>query len=230
MTDEPSPSSSGVRPFADSQSLLELIGRLESIERRTSENSSSKEGLLQRLAALEGSLHDLQTTRGIDDKNSGAEDELQRKLQESMENARAQKLACLEARLMAIEKLLASTSGTFLSPKPLNPLSPKSDGLLSPKTPNPEAKRLKAMMGNFERRFGGLEARLDALASNEASSLAEVRARVQGLDKRVQGLHRHVNLEAQLSKRVATAEWRLEQVRLPQVFFSGESWKDGVCW
>lgn len=146
----------------------------------------------------------------------------------------AEPASSLEERLELLEQILILETGAsdlrgVLNP---NPLSPKSAKPLSPRSPNPvlspkplnaksprgqqpAAADAKPRLASVERRLGGLEARLDALASNEATgaaALAETRARVQGLDKRVQGLHRNVDLEAQLSKRVAAAEWRLEQV------------------
>ncbi|GAQ83690.1 hypothetical protein KFL_001580040 [Klebsormidium nitens] len=152
----------------------------------------------------------------------------------------ADSASSLEERLELVEQILILETGAsdlrgFLNPKPANalsptakptkPLSPRSPNpVLSPKPSNPKAVSgqqppasadAKPRLASVERRLGGLEARLDALASNEAAGAAaqaETRARVQGLDKRVQGLHRNLDLEAQLSKRVAAAEWRLEQV------------------
>lgn len=214
-------------PQAVYQALLSLKGRLEILERRTSE-SAPMEGLVHRLVAVEAALQELhQKDQQVRNKAFVSNDSVPER-DGTIENTRERRFEVLEARLGSIEQLLVSEAGGFLSPKPSNPLSPKSpnpfcprdtnaNALLSPKPSNP-ARSSSSRVASFERRLGGLEARLEALAANEssgASALAEVRARVQGLDKRVQGLHRNVDLEAQLSKRVATAEWRLEQVRRP---------------
>jgi hypothetical protein len=212
-------------PQAVSQALLSLKGRLEVLERRTSE-SSPMEGLVHRLVAVEAGLQELhKENQQGKNKAFGRNDSVPER-DGTFENTRERRFEVLEARLGSVEQLLLSEAGGFLSPRSSNPLSPKSpnpfcprdtnaSALLSPKPSNP-ARTSSSRVASFERRLGGLEARLEALAANEssgASALAEVRARVHGLDKRVQGLHRNVDLEAQLSKRVATAEWRLEQVR-----------------